>query len=111
MPFCVASCPHAKRSHRCFPFTSRLSFSFSSTVGTFKDCPREAEDLLNVNISPLKTAEMKLMGEPANIRPREEAGWYVPPLPEAAAKPEADCKQTLQSAFVAEERACNVRCL
>ncbi|CAE7649518.1 unnamed protein product [Symbiodinium sp. CCMP2592] len=56
----------------------------------------EAEDLLNVNASPQKTAEMKLMGEPANIRPREEAGWYVPPLPEAAAKPEADCKQTLQ---------------
>ncbi|CAE7762916.1 unnamed protein product [Symbiodinium sp. CCMP2456] len=51
-------------------------------------------EYLNVNASPQKAAERRVMGEAENVRPLEDSGWYVPPLPEAAAKSEA-VKQTL----------------
>ncbi|CAE7662387.1 SLC9A8 [Symbiodinium microadriaticum] len=53
-------------------------------------------EYLNVRASPQKAADLRVMGEATNVFPREDSGWYVPPLPEAAAKSEAvPVKQTL----------------
>ena len=95
--------PLADVNHLIAVFFSSLA-SLSASAGTthstsFNPCPREGE-YLNVRASPQKAADLRVMGEATNVFPREDSGWYVPPLPEAAAKSEAvPVKQTLHSAF------------